>query len=138
MWCPTIATSLVLLVVLAVPAPGVSRKRCRRDCRGAVHLCVTATGQGRAACKSQMLRRCKMQGRDVCLFASADRTCYVSAAPACGGGCALPGFTCVANPRDGCNCEAPACGPGPGGACAGVCADSMQVCVAVEGVCGCY
>ena len=61
--------------------------------------------------------------------------CVHSLAPACGGSCPMPQFSCVPNGIGGCGCEAPACGRAGSSACTiGVCPNAGQACVGVERV----
>ena len=133
-------TAALLLVVFASAAEGGPRTQCRRACGSAVRSCMTASGQGLRACKEQVLRRCAREGLPACssspLPPGASR-CSESGAPACAGSCPLAEFSCVPNPRGGCNCEAPACDRARSSSCNGVCRHAGRVCVARGGRCKC-
>src|SRR3989442_10494022 len=126
-------TAALLLVVFASAAEGGPRTQCRRACGSAVRSCMTASGQGLRACREQVLRRCAREGLQACasspLPPGAVR-CSESGAPACAGSGPLAEFSCVPNPRGGCNCEAPACDRAHSSSCNGVCRPAGRGCVA--------
>src|SRR5438876_7400381 len=60
------ALFLSVLVAGALPAEAGVHRECRRQCGAAVSACVTSTGQRARTCKAQILRRCRLEGLQVC------------------------------------------------------------------------
>src|SRR5438477_6336348 len=63
--CLGIALALSAFAVLPPRIATGSMKQCRRACEDAIRACV-AGGQRPSACRRQLLRRCKVEGRQAC------------------------------------------------------------------------
>ena len=63
--CLGIALALSAFAVLPPRIATGSMKQCRRACEDAIRACM-AGGQHQSACRRQLLRRCKVEGRQAC------------------------------------------------------------------------
>jgi hypothetical protein len=58
--------TLGVLATLPSPADAGLRRLCRKHCKPAIAECIATTGQSRRACKSPILRQCRLEGLQVC------------------------------------------------------------------------
>ena len=111
---PLLLASLGLLApdLLGRAEAGI-KLQCRKACLGAIAQCITTTGQRRTVCKRQVLRRCRLEGVQVCAPSTTTTTTSATPTTTVATGCGLLNIC----PYDSTRCtkdirtDVNACGP---------------------------